>query len=136
MRWGVQHTLSDQSSPPPLTTSTHLFSYRSRSPHVLSNEMHKPVCHFSRKQKVNGSLCFIVLRQKRRSVEENIFGGDRHCGGWLGNDVLGRRLPIGQGRCQSPRCCRRTGHSMNMDESSEKGDAAGKTPPPFKPVQA
>lgn len=41
----------------------------------------------------------------------------------------GGGYPLAEQGVSPARCCRRTGHSMNMDESSEKGDAAGKTPP-------
>lgn len=49
--------------------------------------------------------------------------------------AVGGGTPLVEERVSPVCCCRRTGHSMNMDESSEKGDAAGKTPP-FKPMQA
>ena len=43
---------------------------------------------------------------------------------------------IGRARCQSATPLQTDGHSMNMDESSEKGDAATGKTPPFKPVRA
>lgn len=77
-----------------------------------------------------------MLRQKRRSRGENSIFFGTGIGGW-GHDVLdGGGYPLAERGVSPACCCRRTGHSMNMDESSEKGDAAGKTPPPFKPMQA
>lgn len=67
----------------------------------------------------------------------NFLGTGIEGGGVWGRDVLeGGGQPLAKRGVSPARCCRRTSHSMNMDESSEKGDAAGKTPPPFKPMQA
>ena len=60
-------------------------------------------------------------------------------GGWEGGGGGGGgggRLLIGRARCQSATPLQTDGHSMNMDESSEKGDAATGKTPPFKPVRA
>lgn len=98
-------------------------------------------CHFTFvtfhfKKWVNGLPYFIELRQKRRSREENSFFGGTGIGGWWRDVLENVSRPLAERGVSLACCCRRTGHSMNMDESSEKGDAAGKTPPPFKPMQA